>query len=138
MAKLADSTRQLLAWYVLNCANSATAGGLEPILLKRLNCLNGTKNGEEYLDLSTAKSRRPLTRKLRQVLRKFSAPPKSKESLEQNVFYARDEFDLDDVDTEILLLAKSHETLTPPLRSPRALISLGKIEIGGVILRVQP
>ena len=34
--------------------------------------------------------------------------------------------------------AKSHETLTPPLRSPRALISLGKIEIGGVILRVQP
>ena len=35
-------------------------------------------------------------------------------------------------------LAKSHETLTPPLKSPRALISLGKIEIGGVILRVQP
>ena len=34
--------------------------------------------------------------------------------------------------------AKSHETLTPPLKSPRALISLGKIEIGGVILRVQP
>ena len=36
------------------------------------------------------------------------------------------------------MIAKSHETLTPPLKSPRALISLGKIEIGGVILRVQP
>ena len=40
--------------------------------------------------------------------------------------------------TDFTEAAKSHETLTPPLKSPRALISLGKIEIGGVILRVQP
>ena len=41
-------------------------------------------------------------------------------------------------DVRARIVAKSHATLTPPLKSPRALISLGKIEIGGVILRVQP
>ncbi len=34
--------------------------------------------------------------------------------------------------------AKSRATLTPPLKPPSALISLRKIEIGGVIIRVQP
>jgi hypothetical protein len=34
--------------------------------------------------------------------------------------------------------AKSRATLTPPLKSPRSLILLGKAGIEGVIFRVQP
>ena len=104
MKELSDSTRQQLGWYVHNCVNSASAGRLERILLARLKSLKGGVNDEDDCDSSTAKSRRQQMREMRRVLRDYSASPKSNESLEQNVLFAREEFGLDEIDSEILLL----------------------------------
>ena len=104
MKELGDSTRQQLGWYVHNCVNSAVAGRLERILLERLKSLKGAANDEDDRDLSTVKSRRQQMRELRRILRDYSISPTSNESLEQNVLFARDEFGLDEIDSEILLL----------------------------------
>ena len=68
MNDLGHVTRQQLGWYVHNCAKSAIAGRLEPILLARLNCLKNTASSRQYLAV-TAKTRAQRMRKLQAGLR---------------------------------------------------------------------
>ena len=105
MHDLADPARQQLGWYMRNCAANAAASRLEFVLLERLNLLRGVPSHDESSpDLSKPKQRRALIRELLKLLQSYSRPGASGESLEQNALFARDEFDLDDIETEILLL----------------------------------
>jgi hypothetical protein len=106
----ADPVRQQLGWYMRNCAMSAAAIRLEFVLLERLNVLKGIpSHDEDSADLSKPEQRRALLRELLQLLQAYSGPGASSESLEQNARFARDEFDLDEIDTEILLLLLRYE-----------------------------
>jgi hypothetical protein len=105
MHDLLDTARQQLGWYVRNCAFSPAVRMLECIMLERLNFLKGHPDRDKNdLDLTAATQRRRLMRELHHVLRSYSCPGESSESLEQNARFARDEFELDAIDTEILLL----------------------------------
>lgn len=101
----ADPARQQLGWYMRNCALSAAANRLEFVLLERLNFLKGiSRHDEAAPDLTKPKQRRALMRELHELLPEYANPIISNESLEQNALFARDEFGLDEIDTEILLL----------------------------------
>ncbi len=104
-----DPTRQQLGWYMHNCATSAAAGRLEFVLLERLNVLKGTPKHKEAPDLSKPKQRRTAMRELHRLLQACAEPAVSYESLEQNALFARDEFGLDEVETDILLLLLRYE-----------------------------
>jgi hypothetical protein len=94
-----------LGWYMRNCACSPVAGRLEIALLERLKYLKGTHDDEDdYRDLPKAKAHSIRFRKLHRALKGYSTPGGSNESFEQNALFARDEFGLDTIDTEILLL----------------------------------
>lgn len=111
-----DVTRQQLGWYVRNCALSPAAGMLERVMLERLDRLNGAP-GESALDFSefdddTTPDPRNLSRRrqeFRRVLKEYALMPPSDDSLELNALFARDEFGLDQVDAEILLLLLRYE-----------------------------
>jgi SpoVK/Ycf46/Vps4 family AAA+-type ATPase len=101
----ADPARQQLGWYMRNCALSVAANRLELVLLERLNVLKSIPAHDEAApDLTKSKQRRALVRELHELLPKFANPSISNECLEQNALFARDEFGLDEIDTEILLL----------------------------------
>jgi transitional endoplasmic reticulum ATPase len=103
--RTADTAEQQLGWYMRNCVLSPVAGRLESVLLERLKYLKGIYDEEDdYPDLPKAKAHSIRLRKLRHALKGYSTPGGSKESFEQNALFARDEFGLDTIDTEILLL----------------------------------
>jgi len=112
-----DIARQQLGWYVRNCAQSPAAGMLECVMLERLSRLKGGQGDDdpefpEFDDDDARFQTKDLNRRrreLRQVLRDYAVLPLSDESLELNALFARDEFGLDEVDTEILLLLLRYE-----------------------------
>jgi hypothetical protein len=104
-----DPARQQLGWYMRNCAQSAAVGRLEFVLLERLNVLKGIPKHEDAPDLSKPKQRRASMRELHRLLQAYTEPGIGNESLEQNALFARDEFGLDEVETEILLLLLRYE-----------------------------
>src|SRR5438132_7902908 len=110
MQDLVGVARQQLGWYVRNCVLSPAAQMLECILLERLNLLKGIPDDDENdLDLATPTKRRRLMRELRRVTRSYSTADTGGDSLEHNALFARDEFGLDGIDTEILLLVLRYE-----------------------------
>ena len=103
---LPDTARQQLGWYVRNCVFSPAVRVLENIVLGRLNLLKGLPDpddDENEPDLTISGERRRLMRELRHVLKEYAHPGPDGDSLKQNTLYARDEFSLDTIDTEILL-----------------------------------
>ncbi len=104
-----DPARQQLGWYMRNCAMSAAAGRLEFVLLERLSLLKGIPRHEEAPDLNNPKQRCAAMRELHRMLENYTEPGVSSESLEQNVLFARDEFGLNKVETDILLLLLRYE-----------------------------
>jgi SpoVK/Ycf46/Vps4 family AAA+-type ATPase len=104
-----DPARQQLGWYMRNCALSATAGRLEFVLLEQFNVLKGIPKHEGALDLSKPKQRRESMRELHRLLESYTESGVSNENLEQNALFARDEFGLDQVETDILLLLLRYE-----------------------------
>ncbi len=110
-----DVARQQLGWYVRNCALSPAAGLLERVMLERLDRLKGDLEGDtedlEFNDNASfdAKSLSRRRQEFRHILKEYAAIPSSDDSLEPNALFARDEFGLDDIDTEILLLLLRYE-----------------------------
>lgn len=123
-----------LGWYARNCAVSRMAERLEPVILARLDRLKGRavcdRDALEFpseaeweveieavdkrLAASTDASKefQNLNRRrqeLRAVLKEYTVLPPNEERLEVNAGFARGEFALDDVDTEILLLVLRYE-----------------------------
>ena len=102
--------RQQLGWYMRNCAKSAAANKLEIALLERVKILNGTSTIDyEPLDIKDADQRTALLNEMAALLSTFKDPGQSNESLEQNTQFAREEFKLDEIETEILLLLLRYE-----------------------------
>jgi AAA+ superfamily predicted ATPase len=137
-----DVSRQQLGWYLRKCAESPVAGQLERIILARLDRLRGNSSpdwvdeaADDHLD---ARSRNRRRRELSQLLKQYGEPPPSDEGIELNAAFAREEFNLDDVDTEILLLLLRYERngeleqladevaqrLQSPIRAVAALLSI--------------
>ena len=110
-----DVARQHLGWYVRNCALSPAAGMLELVMLRRLDRLKGAREGDigdlEF-DNNDSFDARNLSRRrqeFRHILEEYAAMPSKDDGSELNVLFARDEFGLDDIDTEILLLLLRYE-----------------------------
>lgn len=97
-----DVPLQQLGWYVRNCALSAAAGVLEPIMLRRLGRLKGDLEGNVASFNAMSLSRR--RQKFWCILEEYTTKPPNDDGSELNAFFARDEFGLDDIDTEIVLL----------------------------------
>jgi len=110
-----DVARQQLGWYVRNCALSPAAGMLEPVILQRLDRLKGALEGDiedlEFDDNASFDARNLGRRRqeFRCILAEYTAMPSNDDGSELNVLFARDEFGLDDIDTEILLLLLRYE-----------------------------
>lgn len=115
-----DIDHHAFGWYVRNCARSPFANRIQSVLLEQVNRLKGRSHDEEDgnpLSLaagdfdSSAKARvqRRRLREFRRLLQNFRNPPPTDPIYEQNVFFARDEFGLDAIDTEILLLQLRYE-----------------------------
>src|SRR5579863_9787136 len=110
-----DVARQQLGWYVRNCALSPAAGLLECLMLERLDRLKGDLEGDiedlEFDDNASVDARNLGRRRqeFRYILAEYTAMPSNDDGSELNVLFARDEFGLDDIDTEILLLLLRYE-----------------------------
>jgi SpoVK/Ycf46/Vps4 family AAA+-type ATPase len=110
MKKTVDTAEQQLGWYMRNCALSLVAGRLERVLLEKLKSLKGIGDEEgDEPDLPKTKRQGSQLQKIRRELKSYSTPGHSRESFEQNVLFARDEFGLDTVETEILRLLLRYE-----------------------------
>ncbi|HWY14732.1 MAG TPA: ATP-binding protein [Rhizomicrobium sp.] len=109
-----EPTTHQLGWYVRNCARSPAAGRLERVMLERLEKLKDIEDGsgagddEARTESRDARRRRRL-HELSRVLASYASPPSGGEEFERNARYAREEFDLDDLETEILLLLLRYE-----------------------------
>ena len=130
---IADAQSRQLGWYVRNCARSPMAPTLEPVILSRLERLQGRRaqereSHEDAVELDwdseveavpaapqagdTAEgcaSRARQRRALRNALKKFTDPAASDERIEVNASYAREEFGLDALEGEILRLLLRYE-----------------------------
>jgi transitional endoplasmic reticulum ATPase len=110
-----DMARQQLGWYVRNCALSPAGALLERVMLERLHRLKGNLEGDiedlEFDDNASVDARNLSRRRqeFRCILKEYSAMPSNDDGSELNVLFARDEFGLDDIDTEILLLLLRYE-----------------------------
>src|SRR5437868_195427 len=111
ISPISDTGRDQLGWYMRNCANGPAAPMLEEIMLERLERLTGKDKLDPFgIDDEGGGSRRGKRgrerriRELRLLLQRFDELPASEENLERNALFARDEFRLEPVDTEILLL----------------------------------
>lgn len=110
-----DLALQQFGWYVRNCALGPTAGLLEPAMLGRLGRLrDGMERGAETLDFQDYASldAKGLIRRrgeLKRVLKRFASMPSGDDGLERNALFARDEFGLDDIDAQLLLLLLHYE-----------------------------
>ena len=104
-----DVARQQLGWYMRNCALSPAAALLERLMLTRLDRLKGERDDDlEEIEFDTDASFSPkdLTRRrreLQRVLKTYEAALPCDDGAELNAFFARDEFGLDEIDTDILL-----------------------------------
>jgi transitional endoplasmic reticulum ATPase len=119
----ADVTKRQLGWYLRNGAESAFAEDIKHFVATAMGIPPGNTQPEDddediygLLNLNVHQPRPPngkpidLTQ-LQRVLRTFVAAPKSAESLEQNVAFATEEFELDALDQEILLLVLRYERI---------------------------
>ncbi len=110
-----DMARGQLGWYVRNCARSPAAGMLERVMLERLDRLKGSLDGatdDFEFDADAPSDAKVLSRRrqeFRRILKEYAAMPSNDDSTELNALFARDEFGLDDIDTEILLLLLRYE-----------------------------
>ncbi len=110
-----DMARRQLGWYVGNCARSPAAGMLERVMLERLERLKGNPGGatdDFEFDADAPSDAKVLSRRrqeFRRILKEYAAMPSNDDSTELNALFARDEFGLDDIDTEILLLLLRYE-----------------------------
>ncbi len=110
-----DMARRQLGWYVRNCARSPAAGMLERVMLERIDRLKGNPGGatEDFeFDEDAPSDANGLSRRrqeFRRILKEYAAIPSNDDSTELNALFARDEFGLDDIDTEILLLLLRYE-----------------------------
>lgn len=115
-----DLRHQAFGWYVRNCTRSPVADKLQAVFLEQLSALkdlasdreDSAKLALEIENLTSTKKERHRRRRLsefRRVLRPFSHRPPIDPTGEQNVLFARDEFGLDPIDTEILLLQLRYE-----------------------------
>lgn len=113
-----DTMCQQLGWYMGNCVRSEVASRIRGVLLERLDRLKDGNGEEEPDDWCSpedgpAQTRdrldRKMMRELHAVLKDYEDLPKSDESLERNALFARHEFGLDELDTEILLLVLRYE-----------------------------
>jgi hypothetical protein len=115
----ADVTKHQLGWYPRNCAESAFAEDIKHLLAPALglpieNTVSEDEDDDHEIDfalfgLDLPRSRPPKDKpidltQIRRALRTFAVAPKSGENLEQNIAYATEEFELDALDRELLLL----------------------------------
>lgn len=131
--EIADAQGHQLGWYVRNCARSPLAVSLEPVILSRLERLQGGRleDGdaldpalESECERELEEARAPQAaadpteggvshvrqrRALRNVLRKYTLPAVSDERIEVNAGFAREQFGLDDLEAEILRLLLRYE-----------------------------
>ena len=103
MRDIVDVARRQLGYYLRNCASGPAAGLLGDIMIKAFQFIEGRPDDEPPQQM------RELQRTLPGRLRRYKSPGKSGESLERNVPFAREEFGLDEVDSEILLLLLRYE-----------------------------
>src|ERR1700686_5450808 len=105
MGLINDAARRQLAWYVRNCLASPAAHFLEIAALSQLDVLRGEADDaeDEFLEPRVTNRRRQL-RELHRLLYGIGAAPRGDQQFERNIAFARKEFGLDDIDTEILLL----------------------------------
>src|ERR1700676_3545780 len=99
------------AWYVRNCMESAAAVPLEPILLEQLEVLRsrtGTDESDRPGPFGSTRRGQGLA-DLGRILRGCSAPVPSDDHFEENVSFARDQFGLDPIETQILQLLLRYE-----------------------------
>ncbi len=119
-----EAMKAQYAWYVRNCARSTEAAALQGILMQQLLQLDDTvvTNGgcdcpacleEAAGERFKGKTPRQRLQRLHRMLERYSDTPASDECFEQNTLFARDEFALDQIDVEILLLILRYE------RNPR-------------------
>src|SRR6185503_10598377 len=114
--------KRQMGFYARNCALGPAAGALEDALEEAAISLSGAEEeddnssekgrgakraGSEQRGRSTGRNRK--MHHIRAVLNRFVNPGKSKESLERNVLFARDELSLDSIDTDILRLLLRYE-----------------------------
>lgn len=113
-----DLMKRQLAWHLWNCAN-CPPGPLDAVVLRQARQLLGLPDDEdEVIDL-TGLSELALDlyaldparrrRGVRRALAAFAKAPLGNETVERNVEYAREEFGLDETETEILLLLLRYE-----------------------------
>ena len=126
---------------------------LEKIIFLRLDRLRAREDDWDLPDAERASvhaiDRDRRRRELPQVLKYYSSPPPSEENLERNALFAREEFGLDDIDTEILLLILRYERndglehfadeVLRRLRTPaRAVAALIRLDISDAANRIGP
>jgi hypothetical protein len=101
------------AWYVRNCMESAIAPLLEKILLKQLEIFNAGEDPDPEDDRSNlfpgVKTGSARMADLRRLLQGSTTPVRSDAPFEANVRFARDEFSLDPIETQILVLLLRYE-----------------------------
>ena len=101
------------AWYVRNCMDSAAAPLLQEILLKQVEIFSGADETETEDDRSNlfpgVKVGRPTLADLRRLLRGSTSPVRSDAAFERNVRFARGQFGLDPIETQILELLLRYE-----------------------------
>lgn len=112
---LGDLPLQQFGWYVRNCALSPAAGLLESAMLAQLGRLRDgmgrgaeTHDSQDYASLD-AKGLARHRAEFKRVLKRFATMPSGDEDLERNALFARDEFGLDDIDAQLLLLLLRYE-----------------------------
>ncbi len=113
MGHVNDKGRRVLGWYVRNCAASSMAGQLEGILFRQLDRMQTSVDedefdfdaGEDEVVRLPPRTRRHRLRELHGFLKDFATAPSDGSNAERNVGFAGDEFGLDTIDREILLLA---------------------------------
>ncbi len=112
MGLINDAARQQLAWYVRNCLASPAAQFLEIAALSQLDALRGEVDecDEDFLNEPPVTNRRRQLRELHRLLYDIGAAPRGDQQFERNIFFARKEFDLDAIDTEIVLLLLRYES----------------------------
>jgi SpoVK/Ycf46/Vps4 family AAA+-type ATPase len=104
--------RHRFAWYVRNCAISSMAGLLEDALLRQLDRMQSASEDDEpdFVDEEhepcrvSTRTRRRRFRELNRFLKDYAAAPVDKDHAERNVDFACEEFNLDRIEKEILLL----------------------------------
>ena len=153
----AEAMKAQHAWYVRNCARSPEAMAFRDFLSHHLVQLDdmGVTNPDSLAFLETApeervkgKTPRQHLQRLDLMLDRYSAAPASDDCFEQNILFARDEFALDPIDVEILLLILRYEhnprldrladEVAYAIRGPRAAAALIGVETHIVLGRLSP